>query len=158
MPAATKTPSPELRESETDERSPDDWRRVRDQRRSWLRFLRHYLEMMAAMLVGMLLLGGAVRAILAVAAVDYSVDRHPEIVILEMAVSMSAGMVVWMRHRGHGWASTLEMAGATFAPAPVLYPLLWIGALGTGDLLEASHVLMLTLMLVVMLRRRHEHC
>lgn len=120
-------------------------------------FLRHYLEMVAAMVVGMLVLGAAVRGVLALAGVEYTMARHPELMTLEMAFDMSAGMVVWMRHRGHGWPATLEMTGAMFAPALVLFPLLWLGVLGSDSLMTWEHVLMFPLMFVVMLRRRAEY-
>jgi hypothetical protein len=56
---------------------------VTNDRRAWLRFAGHYLEMVAAMLVGMFILGGALRAVLAAADVAYSMDRYPELVTLE---------------------------------------------------------------------------
>jgi flagellar biosynthetic protein FliP len=71
-----------------------------------------------------------------------------------MALNMSIGMVVWMRHRGHGWPGTLEMAGAMFAPAIALFPLLWLGAITGESLLALEHIVMLPLIYVVMLRRR----
>jgi hypothetical protein len=124
-------------------------------RRRW-RFLRHYLEMVAAMLVGMVVLGAALRGILALAGLRYP-TRYPEPAALEMAGTMAAGMVVWMRHRGHRWASTLEMAGAMVAPAVALIPLRWLGVI-TGDaLLVLEHLAMLPLMFLVMLRRRAEY-
>lgn len=123
--------------------------------RRW-RFLRHYLEMVAAMVVGMVVLGAAVRGVLALAGLRYP-TQSPELAALEMAVTMSAGMVVWMRHRGHGWASTLEMAGAMLAPAVVLFPLRWLGAI-TGDaLLALEHLAMFPPMFLAMLRRRAEY-
>jgi hypothetical protein len=106
------------------------------------RFLRHYLEMVAAMLVGMVALGAAVSGVLAA---------------LEMAVTMSVGMVAWMRHRGHGWASTLEMAGAMFTPAVALVPLLWLGVIAGDTLLLLEHLAMFPLMYLVMRRRRAEY-
>ena len=126
-------------------------------RTGWWRFLRHYLEMVAAMLVGMVVLGGAVRGVLALAGLAYP-TRYPELVALEMAVDMSVGMVVWMRYRGHGWAATLEMvAAAMFAPLAVLLPLLWLGAVDGDAVLVLEHVAMLPLMFLVMLRRRAEY-
>jgi hypothetical protein len=119
-------------------------------------FLRHYLEMVAAMLVGMVILSAAVRGIVALAGLQYP-TQYPELAALEMAFTMSAGMVVWMRHRGHRWASTLEMAGAMFAPAVALFPLLWLGLIAGDDLLLLEHVGMLPLMYLVMLRRRAEY-
>jgi hypothetical protein len=120
------------------------------------RFLRHYLEMVAAMLVGMVVLGGLVRGVLALAGLQYP-TRYPELVAMEMAVTMSAGMVVWMRHRGHGWASTLEMVGAMFAPAVALIPLLWLGVIGGDALLLLEHLAMFPLMFLVLWRRRAEY-
>jgi hypothetical protein len=122
----------------------------------WWRFLRHYLEMVAAMLVGMVVLGAALRGGLALAGLRYPVG-YPELVALEMAATMSAGMLVWMRHRRHRWASTLEMAGAMFAPAAALIPLLWLGAIAGDTLLALEHLAMLPLMFLVMWRRRAEY-
>jgi hypothetical protein len=120
------------------------------------RLLRHYLEMVAAMLVGMVVLGAAARGVLALAGLEFPA-QYPELAALEMALDMSAGMAVWMRHRGHGWASTLEMAGAMVAPAVALLPLRWLGVI-TGDaLLALEHLAMLPLMFLVMLRRRAEY-
>jgi flagellar biosynthetic protein FliP len=120
------------------------------------RFLRHYLEMVAAMLVGMVVLGGALRGVLALAGLRYP-TQYAELAALEMATTMSVGMVAWMRHRGHRWASTLEMAGAMFAPAVALMPLLWLGAIAGDTLLLLEHVAMFPLMYLVMLRRRAEY-
>jgi hypothetical protein len=122
----------------------------------WRRFLRHYLEMVAAMLIGMMVLGAALRGVLAVAGLEYP-TRYPELMALEMAFTMSVGMVAWMRHRGHGWTSTLEMVGAMVAPAVALVPLLWLGLLAGDSLLMAEHVAMFALMFLVMLRRRDEY-
>jgi hypothetical protein len=123
--------------------------------RRW-RFVRHYLEMVAAMFVGMAVFGGAVRGILALAGSEFP-DQYPELTSLEMALTMSLGMVVWMRYRGHGWASTLEMAGVMFVPAIALFPLLWLDVISGGSLLMIEHIAMLPLMYLVMLRRRDEY-
>jgi hypothetical protein len=120
------------------------------------RFLRHYLEMVAAMFVGMVVLGAAVRGVLALAGLQFP-TQYPELVALEMAVTMSAAMVAWMRHRGHGWASTFEMAGAMFTPAVALFPLLWLGLIASDTLLVLEHLAMFPLMCLVMLRRRAEY-
>jgi hypothetical protein len=120
-------------------------------------FIRHYLEMVAAMFVGMFVFGAIVRGVLGLTDIDYTLDRYPEVMTLEMAATMALGMALWMRFRGHGWAVTLEMCLAMFVPAIVLFPLLWLGALTAGGLMMWEHVLMLALMLLVMLRRRAEY-
>jgi hypothetical protein len=122
-----------------------------------MQLFRHYLEMVAAMFVGMLVLGGALRLGLSLADVDFSAARHPELVSLEMAFDMAVGMVVWMRYRGHRWAPTLEMAGAMFVPALALFPLLWSDAITADSLLMIEHVAMLPLMYALMLLRRREY-
>jgi flagellar biosynthetic protein FliP len=112
--------------------------------------------MIAAMFAGMAVIGAAVRGVLALAGLAFPA-QYPELVALEMAFDMSVGMAVWMRHRGHGWASTVEMAGAMFAPAIALFPLLWLGAISGDSLLLLEHVAMFPLMFLVMLRRRAEY-
>jgi transcriptional regulator GlxA family with amidase domain len=126
-------------------------------RRRWLRFAGHYLEMVVAMFAGMFVLGGALRAVLAVAGVAYSMARYPELMIVEMALTMAVGMAVWMRLRGHGWASTGEMSGAMLVPAVVVVPLVGLDVLGGGTAMMLEHVAMFPLMLAVMLRRRDEY-
>jgi hypothetical protein len=119
-------------------------------------FLRHYLEMVAAMVVGMVVLGAAVRGVLALVGLEFPA-QYPELAALEMAVDMSIGMVAWMRHRGHGWAATLEMAGAMFAPLVALFPLLWLGLIAGDSLMVLEHLVMLPLMYLVMRYRRAEY-
>jgi flagellar biosynthetic protein FliP len=122
-------------------------------------FLRHYLEMVAAMLVGMLVgmlvLGTAVRGVLTLAGLEF--PSRPEADVLEMAFYMSAGMVVWMRHRGHGRPATLEMTAAMIVPALALFPPLWLGLISGDSLMLLEHVVMLPLMWALMLRRRDEY-
>ena len=118
-------------------------------------FLRHYLEMVVAMFVGMAVLGAATAGAEAMTGVE--LPASPEFAAFKMAFDMSLGMVVWMRYRGHGWASTSEMVGAMFAPAVVFAPLSWLGAVSGDALMIVTHVLMLPLMFVVMLRRRAEY-
>lgn len=117
------------------------------------RFLRHYLEMLAAMFVGMAVLGVLARGILALAGLQFPA-QYTELAALEMAFDMSAGMVVWMRYRGYGLASTLEMAGAMFTAAIALFPPLWLGVISGDSLLLFEHAAMLPLMFLLMLRRR----
>jgi hypothetical protein len=123
-------------------------------------FIRHYVEMVIAMLVGMFVLGGAVVALLAALGVDVEAlyDDAPAVVVLAMAFSMTAPMVAWMRHRGHGWAPAREMAAAMFAPAIAAIALYLAGAIDDTDTLMAiEHVAMFPLMLAVMLLRRSEY-
>ncbi|MGJ6961654.1 hypothetical protein ACSDR0_07040 [Streptosporangium sp. G11] len=122
-------------------------------RRRWGRFAWHYVEMVIAMFVGMIVLG----TLLSAAGLGFSHDRQPELAYLLMALTMSVGMAVWMRFRGHGWIPTLEMCAAMFVPVIPLFPLLWLGLIDGGSLMVIAHVAMFPLMLAAMLRRRDEY-
>lgn len=113
------------------------------------RFVRHYLEMVAAMMIGMAGLGAASLV------VDLPDDTAVRLV--EMAVWMTVPMVAWMRFRGHGWAPTLEMAAAMDLPFLVLLPLFVAGQVSLGTVMVAGHVLMLVTMALAMVRRVDEY-
>ncbi|HSD77178.1 MAG TPA: hypothetical protein VLA98_07220 [Solirubrobacteraceae bacterium] len=123
-------------------------------------FLRHYAEMLVAMVVGMFVLGAVLGALLEAVGVrvsDWSTDA-PELMLLGMAFTMSVPMVAWMRHRGHGWAPAWEMTASMFAPSLAAIALLWGGAVEETDtLLAVQHVGMLPSMLAVMLLRLDEY-
>jgi hypothetical protein len=125
-----------------------------------LNFIRHYVEMVIAMVLGMLVLGGAGAALLGAIGIDVGnwQDDAPELLLLAMAFTMTAPMVAWMRYRGHGWAPAYEMAGAMFAPTFAAIALLWAGALAdTHAALMIQHIAMFPAMLVVMLPRLGEY-
>jgi uncharacterized membrane protein YfcA len=123
-------------------------------------FLRHYGEMLVAMFLGMFVLGGAGAGLLGIVGVEVSNwdSEAPELLLLGMAFTMTAPMVAWMRHRGHGWRAAWEMAAAMFAPSVAAIALLWGGLVDDTDaLLAIQHVAMLAAMLAVMLLRRDEY-
>jgi hypothetical protein len=114
-------------------------------------FIRHYFEMVIAMFVGMGVFAGAG------AAVEFEVEGTA-LLLLWMAFTMSAGMVAWMRYRGHGWAPCLEMTAAMFVPSLAAIALLGIGLVESeGALMGIQHAGMFPAMLVAMLLRRDEY-
>jgi flagellar biosynthetic protein FliP len=119
-------------------------------------FVRHFFEMVAAMVGGMIVLGGFVKLFCALTGHEGLLD-HPGASAPIMATNMTAGMSLWMWHRGHGWAAIGEMAAAMYVPLAVLLVPLWVGVLPGGALLGAMHVLMLPAMWVAMLHRRDEY-
>ena len=118
--------------------------------------LRHVLEMAVVMMVGMMVLGGLFRGVMAAVGVDYADARLrlPGLFALVMALNMSAPMAWWMRRRGHDWRYTAEMVAAMIVPILVLIPPLWLGVISGDTLSSIQHVIMLPSMVVVMLRRR----
>jgi hypothetical protein len=123
-------------------------------------FIRHYVEMVVAMALGMLVLGGGAAALLGATGIEVESWRTdaPELPLLGMALTMTVPMVAWMRHRGHGWAPAWEMTASMFAPTFAAIALLWAGAVeDSHTLLMIQHIAMFPAMLAVMLLRLDEY-
>lgn len=120
------------------------------------RFVRHYLEIVVAAVVGMVVLGPAESLLLNPIGWPELLAR-PEPYVLVMATNMTIAMAAWMRFRRYGWAAIAEMAVAMYAPFVVLFPPLWLGVLSTDGLMVLGHVLMLFAIAAAMLRRRDEY-
>ena len=111
------------------------------------RFLLHLLEMVLAMLAGMVLLA----PLWTLAAPD--LPAYPDLNALVMATNMTVGMAGWMWFRGHRLAGIAEMSAAMFLPYLVLLVPYWTGLI-TGDaLMMVGHLLMLPAMVAAMFRR-----
>ena len=119
-------------------------------RTAW-HFVRHYLEMVVAMLVGMVVLGRAEDLVWP------AVHVGGDVGVMIMATNMAVGMGAWMRFRGHSWRGIAEMSASMYVPFAVLLVPLWLGLIGSGFLMLAGHVLMFGTMLVAMLLRRSEY-
>ena len=123
-------------------------------------FVRHYAEMVAAMLLGMLILGlpgEAVLRALGSSSAQLS-DDAPALALLGMAAMMTVPMVAWMRHRGHAWRPNAEMAASMFLPTFGVITLMAGGVVTDFmTLMSLEHVVMLPSMLVAMLLRRDEY-
>ena len=113
-------------------------------------FIRHYTEMVVAMMLGMALLGVPARAV-------YDVSDRPALLLVEMALTMTIPMVAWMRFRGHGWRLCNEMAASMLIPALGALALLGGGLVTDTAALGIEHMAMLPSMLVAMLLRRDEY-
>ena len=119
-------------------------------RHTW-HLVRHYLEMVVAMVVGMVVLG-PLEALLW-PGVDDRVDVHA----LVMATNMAVAMAAWMRFRGHAWPAIVEMSAAMYVPFAVLLVPYWAGAVSGSFLFTAGHVLMLPAMALAMWWRLDEY-
>jgi hypothetical protein len=123
-------------------------------------FVRHYVEMVVAMFLGMAVLG--VPASWAMSAVGTSwSELHadaPALMLFGMAITMTVPMVAWMSYRGHGWRANTEMSASMFLPTFAVIALLWGGLVeDIGVLLIIEHVAMLLSMLAAMLLRPAEY-
>jgi glyoxylate carboligase len=115
------------------------------------RFVFHYVEMVLAMVVGMLLLGGLSEVLL-------DLPDETAVTLVEMAIAMTVPMVAWMRYRGHGWRATNEMAAAMIIPAVGALVLLGAGIVtDEGTLMMIEHTAMFVGMFGAMLWRHEEY-
>src|SRR4051812_17796326 len=124
------------------------------------RFAAHYAEMVAAMIIGMIVLGLPVEGALRAIGSSWSQlgDDAPALMLAAMCFTMTVPMVAWMRYRGHSWRPCAEMAASMIVPTIAVVALLATGAVeGIGALLTLEHGAMLPAMLMVMLLRVDEY-
>jgi hypothetical protein len=110
-------------------------------------FVLHAIEMVVAMMVGMMLFA-PVWDLLWPGLTD-----RADADALVMAVNMAAGMAAWMWLRGHGGQLVAEMSTAMMAPFVVLLVPYWLGLISGGGLLAIGHVGMMVAMVGAMLLR-----
>jgi hypothetical protein len=119
-------------------------------------FARHFGEMVLAMFMGMLVLGGSAELVFALFGSSLS-DQSGGTQVMLMGFSMTVPMVLWMRHRGHAAARNVEMAMSMIVPSVAAAALAWAGLLGAGAALGIQHAVMIPAMLGVMLWRYQEY-
>ena len=123
-------------------------------------FVRHYVQMVVVMFLGMAVLGLPAGLALDAAGSSWSQlqSEAPALMLLLMAFTMTAPMVAWMIRMGHSGRANVEMAASMIVPTLAVIGLLGIGAVtDTGSLLIGEHVLMLAAMFGVMLLRPEEY-
>lgn len=127
----------------------------RASRANLVHFLRHLLEMLSAMLFGMVA-GGAIFTSALGITVDEAITDHAVPFLVVMAFAMTAPMIAWMRVRGHDWDRSLEMAAAMIAPA---IPLCILGLAGAfaGSLCGLYCFFSIVAMVGVMVHRRADY-
>jgi hypothetical protein len=123
------------------------------------RLVVHYVEMVIAMAIGMVVLHPVWTFALDAAGWSAFLDSS-EAMAMVMATDMTIAMTAWMRFRGHGWRPCIEMGAAMYLPFLALFVPMWAGLLSTADMLLWGHVLMLVAMAGAMALRPHEyaHC
>ena len=122
----------------------------------WLPFIRHYIEMVLAMVIGMYALMPLWPVAFRAAGAQHLLD-HAEPMALSMATGMAIGMAAWMAFRRHGWRDIAEMTAAMYLPFVILFPATLAGAMTSGTMMIAGHGLMLATMLALMLWRRDHY-
>jgi hypothetical protein len=125
-------------------------------RRRLSSFWRHFLEMLAAMFVGMVVTGGVFLSIVGVKTWDEVTVQYPTQSLIAMAVGMTVPMVGWMLYRGMGLRSSAEMAGAMVVPVIPFLCLVWFGVTKSAQCGAYCAVMVLS-MLILMRVQRTQH-
>jgi hypothetical protein len=112
----------------------------------------HVAEMLIAMSLGMLVLGGAIHGTLQLMGASLS-DAPASVSATVMAVTMTAPMVWWMHHRRHPARRSVEMAASMVVPTAVAIALHWLGAISSDGVMLLQHAVMIPAMVGVMLWR-----
>ena len=120
------------------------------------RFFLHYVEMVAAMFIGMLALSKPADWLFGALGASTS-SQHPAIMLFSMGVTMTVPMIAWMRFRGHAWRPTNEMAASMLIPTFAAMALVGAGVMKGGSAMVIEHVVMLAGMLIAMVLRRDEY-
>ena len=123
----------------------------------WAPFIRHYIEMVLAMAIGMVALMPLEMWAVQAAGAPHLLD-HAGLMTLVMATDMAIAMGAWMAYRRHGWRDITEMSAAMYLPFVMFFPATLAGVMTGGAMTIAGHALMLVAMLAVMLWRRDHYC
>jgi hypothetical protein len=119
-------------------------------------FVRHYVEMVVVMFLGMFVLMAPAGWLLGAVGTSWS-RLSPAMNVFVMALTMTVPMIGWMRYHGHAWRPNLEMAASMLVPTFAVMALLSAGVGTSGALMVPEHMGMLACMLVAMLVRRDEY-
>ncbi len=119
------------------------------------RFGRHLLEMVIAMMVGMMANAVVFFGATGLAAAD-AMREHAVLFVVSQAFGMTVVMVAWMRRRRHAWRACAEMAAAMVIPAVPLAGLR-LGHIIGGPICGTYCALTFVAMVVVMIYRRSEY-
>jgi hypothetical protein len=118
-------------------------------------FLRHFLEMGLAMMVGMMVSAAIFLSAVGMTA-EEAMREHAVLFVLLQALGMTVAMVAWMRHRRHSWRSSSEMAAAMVAPAVPLICLRLLDVI-SGPICGLYCVVTFVAMAVLMLYHRGDY-
>jgi len=118
-------------------------------------FLRHVLEMWLAMMVGMIAAAAIFLSAVGMTAAE-AMRQHAVLFVVLQAFGMTVAMVAWMRHRGHTWRSSSEMAAAMVIPAIPLIFLRLVDVI-SGPICGVYCLATVVAMVLLMLYRRSDY-
>jgi hypothetical protein len=119
-------------------------------------FWLHFVEMFAAMWIGMAIGMPIYLAIAGLSSYSEGLSLDPAPSVTAMALSMVVPMAGWMLFRGHGWRNSAEMAAAMIVPAIPFVILAGLGVI-SGTACRLYMPLSIVAMIGLMVYRRTEY-
>ncbi len=119
-------------------------------------FWQHFLQMIAAMVVGMIATGASFLSIVGAKTWDEVTTQYPTQALLAMAAGMTVAMVAWMMHRGMGWKNSYEMAAAMILSVIPFLCLVWFNVTDSAQC-GGYCLVSIAAMFGLMLYRRNEY-
>jgi flagellar biosynthetic protein FliP len=116
-------------------------------------FWRHFLEMLAAMVVGMIGTGAIFLSVVGLQTWEEVTLRYPTQALLGMAGGMTLPMIAVMEYRHMGHRNSSEMAAAMVLPVIPFLCLVWFGVTKSAQC-GPYCLVMIAAMLGLMLYRR----
>src|SRR4051794_22886340 len=119
-------------------------------------FWRHFLQMLAVMMVGMTVSGAVLLTAVGLKTWEEVTTQYGTQALIAMAVGMTVPMAAWMLYRGMGWKNTYEMAAVMAIPVIPFLCLVWF------DLTKSAQcgpycAVTIVAMLALMFFRRSEY-
>jgi hypothetical protein len=112
-------------------------------------FWRHFLQMLAVMMGGMIFSAAALLTVAGLKTWDEVTTQYGIQALIAMVVGMTVPMAAWMLYRGMGWKNTYEMAAVMAIPVIPFLCLVWFDITKSalcGPYCAVSIVAMLALM------------
>jgi drug/metabolite transporter (DMT)-like permease len=126
---------------------------------SWATFVRHLVEMIAVMVVGMyagmFLVGPALSKLFGLFGHPHALDGDAESILL-MVGYMVGGLVAWLAFRRYRRTTVIEIGTSLLIPYVALVGPFLVGRISAESFTTSMHALMLVLLIVAMLHRRNE--
>lgn len=119
-------------------------------------FWRHFLQMLAAMAVGMIATGAIFLSVVGLKTWDQVTLQYPTQALLAMAAGMTIPMAAWMLYRGMGRRNTAEMATAMVLPVIPFLCLVWFDVTKSAQC-GGYCILTIVAMLSLMFYRRSQY-
>ena len=119
-------------------------------------FWRHFLQMLAVMMVGMVVSGAVLLTVVGLKTWEEVTTQYGIQALIAMALGMTVPMAAWMLYRGMGWKNTYEMAAVMAIPVIPFLCLVWFDVTKSAQCGAYCAVTVIA-MLGLMLYRRREY-